>query len=160
MSSRTPAIALELRPSALYGLLLVVLMLSALAAALASHHAWWLKSLLLAAVAGLLYRAWHGERVRGARHLALSPEGRVTVGYRNGQAREAGYGGYALLGSWVIFVFVVPAPDPQATGLVQALRRMFGSRAERIAVLCDATDADSFRRLRSRLRLRLPSPPS
>lgn len=158
MSSRTPAIALELRSSALYGLLLAVLMLPALAAALASHHAWWLKSLLLVAVAGLLYRAWRDERERGACRLALSPEGRVTVGYRNGQAREADCAGYALLGSWVIFVFVAPAPDPQAKGLVPALRRLSGGRAERIAVLRDATDADSFRRLRSRLRLRLPVP--
>ncbi|MFP5382878.1 MAG: hypothetical protein ACLGHG_02275 [Gammaproteobacteria bacterium] len=160
MSLRTPAIALELRSSALYGLLLAVLMLSALAAALASHHAWWLKSLLLVAVAGLLYRAWHDGRVQGARYLALSPEGRLTVGYRNGTAREADCAGYALLGSWVIFVFVAPEKASGATGLGSLLKRLFAVRPERIAVLCDATDADSFRRLRSRLRLRLPSPPS
>lgn len=158
MSSRTPAIALELRPSALYALLLAVLMLSAIGAALVSHHPLWFRIALGAGVAGLLLRAWRTDRVRGACRLGLSPQGRVMVGYRNGQAREADCSGYALLGSLVIFVFVAPEKNAQATGWLPAPARLLAGRPERIAVLRDATDADSFRRLRARLRLRLPAP--
>lgn len=156
MSSRTPPIALELRPSALYGLLLALLALSAAGAALASHHPLWLKSLLLAGVAGLLYHAWRDEREQGACHLFLSQDGRVAVRYRHGATVEGQFAGHAWLGSLAVFVFVGPARTGSPDGSRSWRERLSSFRPARITVLRDATDADAFRRLRARLRLSVP----
>lgn len=172
MSSRTPPVAVELKPSALYGGLLVVLVLSAAGAALASHHPLWLKSLLLAGIAGLLYRAWRDECTRGACRLELSPTGRVTVTIREGAVRREGTvrrdsaarngsvlsgqcTGHAVLGTLAVFVFVdTQGGQSGSNERWSRMNRWPFRRHARIAVLCDATDPDDFRRLRARLRLR------
>lgn len=144
MSSPTPPLALELRPSALADAGLLILVLAAVAAALASNHPLTLTvplTLLVAALAGQFRQA---QRQQGCCRLALheNAEGllQVHAEFADGRQQESAAAGYAVLGSLAVFVYLERTGWPSWFG------------PQRLTVLCDATDAASFRQLRARLR--------
>lgn len=140
-SGVAPAVLL-LRPSRLLDVLLLLIGVTALAAAFSSNQPLWLKIFLLVAMGVLLCRSRQHERQRGLRRLAFHDDGTtLTLHFADGRTRRGCYAGYALLGALATFIFI------ERSGW----QRMLGP--QRVAVLRDATDADSFRRLRVRLRL-------
>ncbi|MFZ5757496.1 MAG: hypothetical protein ACOY3X_11370 [Pseudomonadota bacterium] len=131
MSSPTPPLAVELRPSRLYGIGLAVLALAAILAATVSGRSLPLTLSLLLAVLLLLWREWRTEQQAGCRRLCLH-DGQLHAEFADGRVLAGPLSGHAWLGTCVLFV---------------------SSGRQRIAVSRDAVDADGFRRLRARLRL-------
>lgn len=135
---------LRLRPSRLFTALLLVLAVAALMAAGTSNLPLMLRApLLLLVLACLLYagRQQTGPARLREMHIQDQDENTFLLRYGNGSVREARYAGYALLGTRVVFMYFTRA----------GWQRIFG--AQRIAIVCDAVDADSFRRLRAWVRL-------
>ena len=141
-----PNLPVELHPSRLLAATLVVAVLGAIAAALVSNHPWLLKAPLLVVIAALLAKTWRDEIRHGVRQLAIEEEAdpaRVTVRRADGGIGGGRYAGHAIFGMYAVFVYVDR----------EGWRRLLGP--ERFTVLRDATDPDSFRRLRATVRLGL-----
>lgn len=140
-----PFPALRLRPSRAFGALLALLAVIGVAAACFSHLDLPLRASACVAALALLWRAWQRERDAGL--AAITPvadqAGQLLLSFRDGTRRRGGCAGHALLGTLAIVLHV------EREGW---LRRL-GPR--RYTVLRDATDADSFRRLRAWVRLAL-----
>ena len=141
-----PPLRVELRPSSSYGWLLAVAWLAGVAAALASHHPLLLKGSVLLGVTGLLLQAWRDEVRHGVRVIEIAGDGVVRIGHADGRERRGAFAGHAGLGAYAVFLFVTRDGWPGLAG------------PARITVPRDATDPDSFRRLRARLRLAPPFP--
>lgn len=139
-----PPLQVELRPSRLYrASCLALALLVPLAAGLSNLPA----GPRLALVAAALGALWLAGRAAPLQRLELAADGQLRW-QRAGCTAEAGrYAGYAVLGTLVIFLFAER----------RGWRRWQGP--QRLAVPRDALDADSFRRLRARVRLAPPLPP-
>lgn len=144
MSSPTPPLAFELRPSALVDAGLLSLVLAAVAAALASNQSPLLTAPLVLLVAALAWQFRRAQRRQGCCRLALhdAADGllQVHAEFADGRRQHAAAAGYAVLGSLAVFVYLERAGRRQWLG------------PQRLTVLCDATDPASFRQLRARLR--------
>lgn len=132
---------LHLRPSRLLDATLLLIGVAAWAAAFVSHHALWLKTVLLVILGVLLWCSRQHERQQGLRCLVCRDDGLLLLTFADGRTHTARYAGYALLGNLTTFIFF------ERHGWL----RLCGP--QRVAILRDATDADSFRRLRVRVRL-------
>lgn len=145
MSSSTPPLAVELRPSRLYAAGLLALAAGVVIAAPLSNLALPLKILLVVVALAALGFAWRDARVAGLRELRIEEDAsgqRIVVArYADGRQQRAAGAGHAWLGTLAIFVFVERAD----------WRRYLGP--QRLCVLRDAVDAEAFRRLRVRLAL-------
>lgn len=144
MSSPTPPLAFELRPSALADAGLLMLVLAAVAAALASNHPLTLTAPLVLLVAALAWQFRCAQRRQGCCRLALHEDAdgllQVHTEFADGRQQQSVAAGYAVLGSLAVFVYLERAGRLQWLG------------PQRLTVLCDATDPASFRQLRARLR--------
>lgn len=144
MSSPTPPLAVEVRPSRLYGAALLALAACVLVAAPLSNLSLPLKSTLAVFAVALLLKAWHDERAAGLRSLRIDGDGdrrEFTACLADGTLLRAAGAGHAWLGSLAIFVFVER----------DGWRRHLGP--QRFCITRDAVTADDFRRLRTRLAL-------
>lgn len=144
MSSPTPPLAVEVRPSRLYAATLLALAACVLVATPLSNLPLPLKSALALFAVVLLLKAWRDERIAGLRSLRIDGEGdrrEFTVCLADGSLLRAAGAGHAWLGTVAIFVFLER----------DGWRRHFGPR--RLCILRDAVTADDFRRLRARLAL-------
>lgn len=144
MSSPTPPLAVEVRPSRLYAAALLALAACVLVAASLSNLPLPLKSALAAFALLLLLKAWRAERIAGLRALRIDGEDdrrEFTARLADGTLLRATSAGYAWLGSIAIFVFLER----------DGWRRHLGP--QRFCITRDAVTADDFRRLRTRLAL-------
>lgn len=135
---------LSLQPSRLFAGLLVLLAAAASAAACASNLPIELKGPLLLLVLACLLRAWQQQSGADAlRDVRVVDQDTNTFVLRSADGREceSRYAGYALLGTWVVFMYFSRS----------GWRRVLGP--QRIAVVCDAVEANAFRRLRAWVRL-------
>lgn len=138
MSSSSPAWRVELRPGPSRFLLgfFAVLHAAAALAVLAANVLPFLKAVLLVAVLVLLLLAWRQERAANTLWIAERDEDWwVRAGSRRGRARLAGRRVWRYL-------------------VVMDFRCEGGGRRwrQRVVILPDAVPADTFRRLRIRLR--------
>jgi hypothetical protein len=132
-----------LRPSRLFAWLLLFLAAAAMTGAAVSHLPLPARLALLCVCLLALLRSWFAERHAGLRqlHILDEDEQRFALRFANDRTREARYAGHAVLGALVVFVYF------ERSGWW----RLFGPA--RYAILRDATDAASFRRLRAWVRL-------
>lgn len=140
----SPALlAVELQPSRLAQSGLGVLAFLAVLAALTSNRPPELLLPLPGAFFALLWLARRHELRHGCRRLVLADnaqgELQVRAEFADGRVCGSPFAGHARLGTLAIFLFVER----------EGWQRVLGPR--RIAILRDATDADSFRRLRARI---------
>lgn len=131
---------LDLAPSRLYAAWLALVFAAGAAAALVSNHPPLLKTSLLLLSGSLLLAAWRYEQRHGLRELSLGPDGQVAWVTADGRVRAGACAGHALVGTWVILVYV---EQPGWRGRLGPAR---------LAVFRDAADPDAWRRLRVRLR--------
>lgn len=144
MSSPTPPLAVEVRPSRLYAAALLALAACVLVAAPLSNLSLPLKSALALFAVVLLLKAWRDEQVGGLRNLRIDGDGdrrEFTACLADGTLLRAAGAGHAWLGTLAIFVFIER----------DGWRRHLGP--QRFCIARDAVTADDFRRLRTRLAL-------
>lgn len=145
MSSPTPPLAVEIRPSRLYAAALLALAACVLMAAALSNLGILLKSLLAFAALLLLFKAWRDESTGGLCSLRIDDivngHRELTLRFADARLQRAPSAGHAWLGTLAIFIYV------HRTGW----SRILGP--QRYCITRDAVTTDEFRRLRTRLAL-------